>query len=372
MKTRTTSEKNPQRPGYGKEGKEVILWTNYFNLDYPDNLELYRYEVSIAGGGREPPVGKKAKRIIQLLLEEHFLPHIHNIAADFKLNLISRDKLDIKEDPYHVTYRAEEEDSSAPNATQYDIHIEFKGSLTLSSLINHLTSTQAGLMSGSKDEIIQALNIVLGHHSKTDPSVATVAANRHFSMNTTAQNTTAQNTMAQNGTSPDLGAGLQVIQGFFLSVRAATARILVNVQVKNMAFHDKGRLDNIMKVYMRDTSSNKIELLKFVKGLSVDVTHIKRTNSRGQRIPRIKTVQGFATQDDGPRNAAGVRLPHHPIVSQFGAGAKEVQFFLDTSAGASSSQPAPAALSGKKRPSTGSYISVFDFFKESKSPMLQR
>ncbi|KAI0902933.1 putative RNA interference and gene silencing protein [Ustulina deusta] len=292
--------------------------------------------------------------IIGLLLEEHFLPRKYNIATDFKSNLISRDELDVKEEDYIVTYRSEEEDSPAPNATQYRIGIRFTGSLTLSELINHLTSTQAGLMFGSKDEIIQALNIVLGHHPKAEPAVATIAANRHFSMNATAQDRMS------------LGAGLQVIRGFFMSVRAATARILVNVQVKNMAFYDEGPLDKIMMAYMSVNGPNKIGLLKFVKRLSVDVTHITRTNSRGQRIPRIKTVQGFATRDDG-RN-----LAHPPIVPQFGAGAKEVQFFLDTSAGASSSQPVPTAGRGRKKgakagpvpPSTGSYINVFDFFKQ--------
>ncbi|KAI1182530.1 RNA interference and gene silencing protein [Nemania serpens] len=358
VKKKPTRETNPQRPGFGVEGKKVILCTNYFNLSSHDLLELYRYSLDIAAdGGRKPPVGKKAKRVIYLLLEEHFLLHKNRIAADFKSNLVSRDKLDIKEGAYTVTYRAEEEDYPAPNATQYKIHMNFTGSLTVSELVNHLASTQAGLVFGSKDEIIQALNIILGHHPKAEPSVATIAANRHFSMNATAQEWIS------------LGAGLQVIRGLFLSVRAATARILVNVQVKNIAVYDEGPLDNIMLNYMSVNGSNKAGLLRFVRRLSVDVTHIRRTNSQGQRIPRFKTVQGFATEDDG------VELAHPPIVPQFGAGAKEVRFFLDTSSGASSGHPVSAASGGKKKkgksakagpapPSTGSYISVFDFFRQ--------
>jgi hypothetical protein len=168
-----------------------------------------------------------------------------------------------------------------------------------------------------------------------------------------------------------LGAGLQVVRGFFMSVRAATARILVNVQVKNIAFYDEGPLDKIMLAFMSANGPNRVNLLRFVKKLSVDVTHIVRTNSRGQRIPRIKTIQGFATRDDG-RN-----LEHPPVVPQFGAGAKEVRFFLDNSPGSSSSRAAPVAggsgkkgkkavKEGPKPPPTGRYISVFDFFHESK------
>ena len=145
--------------------------------------------------------------------------------------------------------------------------------------------------------------------------------------------------------------------------------ILVNVQVKNMAFYDEGPLDKIMNAFMSANGPNKVNLLKFVKKLSVDAKHIVKTNTRGQRIPRIKTVQGFATKDDGRD------LVHPPIVPQFGAGAKQVQFFLDNSPGASSSKPAPAAGGGGKKgkkgvkagpapPSTGRYITVFDYFQE--------
>ena len=365
MKHKTSGETNPQRPGYGVRGKEVILWTNYFKLYSTKDLELYRYSLTIAADGRgRVPVGKKARRIVQLLLEEHFLPHGHDVATDFKSILICRNELGVEEHEYQVLYRIEEEDVPAANATRYRCRIQFTGSLTLSELINHLTSTQAGLMFGSKDEIIQALNIVLGHNPKADPSVATVASSRHFGINSGAQERMS------------LGAGLQVIRGFFMSVRAVTARVLVNVQVRNMAFYEEGPLDKIMLAYMQANGPNKVNLLRFVKKLSIDVTHIVRKNNRGQRIPRIKTIQGLATRDDGPN------LNHPPMVSHFGAGAHDARFFLDSSsATASSSRPlGPAGRGGKKNrggvkigpppPSTGRYISVFDFFKESK-PMLR-
>ena len=362
VKKENSSGAKPQRPGYGIAGREVVLWTNYFNLSTKKDLEFYRYSVSIAPDSRgKVPVGKRARRILQLLLEEHFLPYEHNLATDFKSTLICLTELDLENDIFEVTYRSEEEDVPPPNATQFRCRIQLTGSLTLSELTNHLTSTQAGLMFGSKDEIIQALNIVLGHHPKDEPSIATIAANRHFNMNAGAQDRMS------------LGAGLQVIRGFFMSVRAVTARVLVNVQIKNMAFYDEGPLDKMMQAFMSANGTNPVRLLGFIKKLSVDVTHIVRKNSRGQRVPRIKAIQGFATKDDG-RN-----LSHPPRVPQFGAGAKEVQFFLNSSPVASSGSSAPATGgSGKKGknitrtgpppppPSAGRYISVFDFFKQSK------
>ncbi|KAH7110616.1 ribonuclease H-like domain-containing protein [Dendryphion nanum] len=352
---------NPPRPGYGAVGREVILWTNYFELDSKSDLEFYRYNIAIAADNKgNIPTGKKARRIVQLLLEEHFLSQGQNIATDFKSNLISRNELDITEDEYIIPYRSEEEDTPGPNARQYRCRVQFTGSLTLAELINHLTSTQAGLMFGSKDEIIQALNIVVGHHPKSVPQIASIGANRHFDLNPGPQDKMS------------LGAGLQVIRGFFMSVRAATARILVNVQVKNMAFYAEGPLDKLMRAFMQDNGQNKVNLLKFLRKLSVDVTHIVRKNRQGQRIPRIKTIQGFASKDDGRK------LAHPPIVPQFGAGANDVKFFLDDPSSASSSAPtaAPggsgkrgkkAVKSGPAPPSKGKYISVFDFFNETYS-----
>ena len=348
----------PLRPGFGVLGREVLLWTNYFKLVSEGDLTLYRYSVEIRpeGAGRTP-AGKKAKRVLQLLLEEHLQLYQNEVVTDFRSNIISRNDIKIEEDGYVVTYRAEDEDDPAPNAKQYRVRLQATAVLTVSELIDYLTSSQAGSMFGSKEEIIQALNIVVGHHPKAASNITTVGANRHFDRNSGPQDKMS------------LGAGLQAIRGFFVSVRAATARILVNVQVKNMAFYDEGPLDGIMHVYMQQNGPNTLYLANFLKKLSIDVTHIARTNRSGSRIPRIKTIQGLATKDDG-RNQA-----HPPIVTQYGAGAKEVQFYLDD-AGAGASGKAGASGGGKKGKKTpkagpeaasrGNYVSVYEFFRQSK------
>jgi eukaryotic translation initiation factor 2C len=340
----------PQRPGYGVAGKGVTLWANYFTLTSQKDLQLYRYQVDLAPDARgKTPTGKKLKRIIQLLIQEHF----PGSASDYRANIVSRQKLELK-DEYKVVYMAEDEDTPDAKAPQYTCSVQATGSITLAALIDHLTSTQVGRVFGNKEETIQALNIVLGHHPKSQATIATVGANRHFEK------------MARGQERMDLGAGLQVIRGYFMSVRAATSRLLVNVQVKNMAFYQEGPLDGIMAAYSSANGPHKMALLKFVKKLSVDVTHIKRQNKRGQRIPRIKIVQGFATKDDGRK------LPHPPKVPQFGAGAKDVQFWLEESGGSASVGPGKgkgkgkAPKAGPAPPSNGRYISVFDFFKTSK------
>ena len=107
----------------------------------------------------------------------------------------------------------------------------------------------------------------------------------------------------------DLGAGLTALRGFFISVRAATARILINVQVKHGAFFNDGPLVALIRAFTQEHGPNRVNLAKFVKKLSVEVTHIVKNSRAGKRVPRIKQIQNFATHDDGRDQA-------RPIICQ--------------------------------------------------------
>lgn len=352
----------PPRPGFGTRGREVLLWTNYFELVSYGDLILHRYNLDISPdqAGRRP-AGKKARRVVELLLEDHFARHKPGIATDFKSILISSAKLDIGQGKYDIVYRTEEEDEPLPNAKHFQIRLMHTGSMTVSELMNDLTSTNAGALLGSKEEIIQALNIIVGHHPKAASNVASIGANRHYALNAAASEKMS------------LGAGLAAIRGFFVSVRAATGRLLVNIQVKNGAFYEDGPLERLMIEHLDSTRGNKMKLAKFLRLLSVNVTHIVRKNRAGIQVPRIKVIHGLAMRNDG------ARLPHPPVIPQPGAGPKEVSFYLENAAGESSS--APAASSGGKKgkkapkpgpkpPSQGRYITVYDFFKSGMKGLL--
>lgn len=138
-----------------------------------------------------------------------------------------------------------------------------------------------------------------------------------------------------------LGAGLQAIRGFFVSVRAATARILVNVQVKHASFYDEGPLERVTVAYLGENGQSKVKLGNFLKKLSINVTHVVRKNKSGRQPRRIKIIVGLATIGRG--------LQHPPIVPDFGSGSKEVKFFLDDLEGGSAEKAqGPAGTSGKK------------------------
>jgi hypothetical protein len=225
-------------------------------------------------------------------------------------------------------------------------------------LINYLNSTNLGQSFGDKQELTQALNIFLNHYAKSANNLATIGSTKSFSLN-------------QNAARGDLGSGLEVIRGFFSSVRIATCRILVNINVSHGAFYHAGPLPALMNSYgVRNTAA----LEKFLKLVRVQTTHLpEKRNKANEVIPRVKTIFGLARKDDGHHMA------HPPRVRQHGAGAKDVEFWLDGEASSSGAPKAEAKGGAKGKDKgkgkaqsessaasgSGKYISVFDFFRTS-------
>ncbi len=292
------------------------------------DLVMYRYKVEISLNqlnGRAIKTRDK-KRIIQLLLEANFGQAGANIVTDFAANLITTKKLNLPSQRFKVQFRAEDEDTPGPKAGRYYVDLILEDNFTVSQLIDHLTSSNTNTMISNREAIIQALNIIVGHNLKAPAHIASLGANRHHDWSAPAP-----------AERISLGTGLLAIRGFFLSVRAATARVLLNVQVKHSPFYETGSLDRLMTLFIQSNGPNKFRLAKYIEGVSVNIIHIANRNRAGQQIKRMKTIWGLATQTDGER------LARRPRVHSYGAGPKDVQFWVE---------------------STGKYVSVFDHFQQ--------
>ena len=333
----------------------------------PD-LILYRYSVAV----RPDAVGKKLSQIIKLLLQLPEYGEFRNhIVTDFKSTLVSRRRLSPDTAQATIQYRAEGEDEPRAHATSYQLRVEENGPLTVSDLTDYLTSTNVSTTYADQLPMLQALNIFLGHHTKSSPAITTVGSTKSFSL-------------SENSPKFDLGAGLTALRGFFSSVRVATCRILVNVNVSHGAFYDAIPLDELIQRYGSAHQYNRIKLQSFLKRVRVRVIHLaEKKNKAGETLARVKTIFGLANENDGQG------LDHPPRVVKFGAGPKEVEFFLNDSSGAPSSsstgQPAGTPASKKKgkgkkggAPSQGPsqgvlqggrYITVYDFFRNGIYPI---
>jgi len=345
----------PPRPGYGTQGKGIILWANYFEMVAPMDLMLYRYSIDIKAdeAGRKP-VGKKIKRIVELLIEEHFSQNQSDIATDYKSNLISKSEVPLEKAEYRVQYRSDGEDEPPQKPRTYVLRLQQTGTFRMSDFMDYLTSSNASALFASKEETIQALNIVMGHYPKSASHIYSVGANKHFPI-------TPAPTEQMS-----LGAGLKAVRGFFISARPATSRLLLNVQVKHSACYEEGPLGRLMKVFLGQNNGNMVKLAHFLKKVRVQITHIVRKNKAGKNIPRIKVITNLAMPNDGNS------LQYPPKVPRFAAGPRETEFFLTPPGEPTGSQQSPAKGKGKRAkagpepPSSGRYVSVYNFFKSSK------
>jgi hypothetical protein len=331
----------------------------------PMDLDLHRYDIAVT----PTAVGRKLTQIIRLLLQTPELASFQNDAVtDFKSTLISRKKLARDEIIVQIQYRAEGEDEPREGATRYHVRLQYTNALSVSQLIQYLTSTNLNARFDDTARLVQAFNIFLDHYAKSADNLAAIGASKRFSLN-------------PNAAKWDLGAGLTAIRGFFSSVRVATGRILVNVNVSHGAFYEAGPLDQLMLKYSNAHRSSKYELQKFLskdKKVRVRTTHLPdKKNKAGEIIPRYKTIFDLATKNDGQ----GLAKP--PRVRELGAGSKGVEFWLDgeshsssstgQSGGKGGSKKQKGKSGGSKEPSVsssssggGRYISVFDFFLTSK------
>ncbi|KAK2802442.1 hypothetical protein FQN51_004505 [Onygenales sp. PD_10] len=321
----------PLRPEFGTQGNKVVLYANYFGLGVKEGLSLYRYSIEVlpdsdrktpAGGGqqRTGPVGMKLKRIIELLIDQVFDKHRDEIATDYKATLISSVDLEVNDTDKMVIYSTEDETVSH-TVKLFKVRVRLTRRLEVGDLLDYLSSTNGSDMFLAKEEVIQALNIVIGHYPKTKMDICNIGANNHFLLD--------ENDIEKTS----LRGGLEALRGFFISVRAATARMLINVQVKNTACYQDGRLVDVINQWLKHNNQNMLKLSSFLKGVRVSTTHFKNVRMRPRRII------GLAAPDDGRT------LARKPFVQQWGACAGGVRFWLDD------------GLRSR-------YVSVAEYFKE--------
>ncbi|KLU87243.1 hypothetical protein MAPG_06244 [Magnaporthiopsis poae ATCC 64411] len=343
----------PQRPAYGIQGRPTKLWVNYIEITIPgpqsaqdarieqpggskgkgkgkgkggrgnppraDKIkaapeashDLYKYSVTI-----DPPEsGFKAARIIKLLLEDEELQKFKGtIVSDFGTFIVShRDILADDEGAstmlkeFGVRFRHADQEVPAEDAQKYRVVVKLQKVLSVATLRRYLMSEVPGLRYGDKEEMIQALNIFLNHYVKTgapDPSVKTVGTNRTFLLDNAPEKM-------------DLTAGVKAVHGFFSSVRPATGRMLINVNVMHACFYQGVPLTTLIQAFdPRRGSTSPLALGQFLSRLKIQLRHLDG---------RVKTIRGVATSTDGIDKSTG-RPTGSVRVTRDGAGPRDVSF----------------------------------------------
>ncbi|KAE8374440.1 ribonuclease H-like domain-containing protein [Aspergillus bertholletiae] len=321
-------------PGYRTKGRSVALWANYLPIALDPSLVLYRYAIDV----RPSASGRKLAQIIRLVFEA---PEIASMAAnlvtDFKSTTLSRERLQLANNSIviHVLYRSELEDEPAEDAAQYRARILYTNTLRVSQLIEYLELATFNQYD-EKLSMVQVLNIFLSHYPRTSPDLASRSGN------------TANKTFPLSNKAPLVG-GLTAIRDLFSSVRLAAGRVLVNVNVSHGAFYNSGRLMDLTDSFHKENGKSLSGLNEFLRGIRGRTLHLpERRNRSGERIVRPKTIYSLSRPSDGTDSPQERR----PKVYQYGAGSKDVKFWLEPHQASASRSPLRAKK--KKDPQLGS------------------
>lgn len=368
------SDHLPVRPAFGKGGRPVTLWANYFKVNVNRDT-LYKYTMDVqkvaapkkasTQGGKAGSKGSKGadaagkpketkgralyfaiKAVLAKLLEQD---KTLVAATEFKDKLITLKKLDLAENPILVEVPRDE---GSDEMDQYTVQIHGPNEVQLDMMKQYLTSMTDG--SGDAQvaafprfpDAVDALNIILGFAPRSDINkTAAIGSSRFFPFG----NDKVIQELTQNWRS------LIAARGYFQSARLATGRILVNANVTHGVFSISGRLteifDNLeIKVAPRSDNFAIRKLRAFAKFLPKTRVWCTFTNAKGQKVRGNKRLRGLATASDVSRKGRNMANPPRFDRDLEFAGPKNVQFFW---------------TDGDK---PGKYITVFDYYKQSKLP----
>ena len=354
-----TAEGKPCRPSYGVQGDAIEIRTNYFPVKLPNELVLHRYSITIdveyhEGKQLPEPRNKKLKRIIKLMLER-----LQNtkaqllIATDFKSTLICGEKIPQNQCVTKIQYFHENDRGPSKDSRMYTIRIdETPPVLRISELNKFLASTTVIAPFRDRESILQALNIIFGHYAKSSPMISMVGGNKGFS-----------NVKGQGREEKSLTAGLEAIRGYFLSVRLATFRAIVNVNVCHGAFYEAIELRKLIDRWAdipvnrqgRDLKWGELET--FLKGVKVRTDYLKDANNR--QVTQVRSIKSFASINDGEGTN------HPPRVQYYAAPPRGVLFHLDDEKEVQDVAKEMSKAKDKKIRAKDKYVSVAAFFESS-------
>ena len=292
----------PGRRSYGTKGQPIILRTNYLRLSAtcetdPNTSEgtLYKYDVD----GLSELNKKKRKEFMNHLLRDPMFTGRH-VATDYAKIVVTNAKLDFENATEWKTTvvlpapppaaGAQTNQGPLPEFVQRareqnraNVRVRHQETYNLRDMINFLQSTSAGAHYQGRVDIIPLLNMILYRSPSMDNSIATVGQNKFYPIQGNPRHENIE-----------LGGGLQAVRGYFSSVRPATHRLLINLNVSSAAFFKPIPLVALV-IEFGSTNHDLIEA--FIKKLRVRVEYKTQENQQNF-VTRYKTIFGFARRQN--------------------------------------------------------------------------
>lgn len=290
----------PMRPGFGEIGKKIVLRTNYYRLELNKDQLLYRYSVDIRKPGKQDqePMSKREKRsVLEDLLREREFSSLNNMyATDWASMIITTSKVTLSDGGTKNRKAFDIADGPTPSV-KFSVLVEETRRFHLKELLDYVMSPSPQSLYAIEDDVIQVLNIVLSKIPEGTANIGLIGRNKYYPMKGHA---------LYDNDNRDLGAAIEAIRGYYTSVRIATGRVLVNVNVATTAVYKALPLSKLMLEFYKSGNTVK-DLDMFLKGLKVEMSHLRDKNGK----PRVKVICGLARRPDNksPGDSSEFRFP---------------------------------------------------------------
>lgn len=322
----------PRRPAYGTAGTPVIVWANFFELSFGKLGQLVQYNVEVtrqrqegeavekktsgkgkaaaAGGGNGPGGASGGGEVKGPLLRKVLRHVVLNVlsavpgvkaATELKSRIVTLAPLPASLGSPPVLENVEVEGKM--------FRVQFDGPLMLPlDGLQHWLRT----MRDDRDvndtvfpkfpEVVDAVGILLGHGPRmAAPATVAVGSSRFFP--------TQLDTERRS-----LGNFLEAVRGYFQSVRPATGRLLLNVNVTHGVFREAGRVSEIIRRAGRP-SKRLHDMLRMMR-VTVEIPGVGT---------RDYTMGGLARRRDNMRGRQGSNANDLRVAVDF-ATPQDVQF----------------------------------------------
>lgn len=336
----------PPRPAYGNKGVSVLLWTNYIAVEAKVTT-YFKYTMKFSQRNADGSYkvaelrGRKLELVVRELINDLSTRYPKMpVATEFKSQVITTEKLPIDE------IIATLADGQTPQVFK----IEFNGPTEarvgeLNEWLSNMAETPDEHVYPRFPETIDAFNVIFGFGPRSLVTNSAVGSARIFPF-----------------ANPELallrsdGRPLAAARGLFHSLRPATGRMLLNVNPTHGVFKRGGPVAALFNEFgvrpmtaegLRGPDGRRFKtVIKFLPKTRVQVD-MRLDN--GKTVTRNKAIFGLACKSEIERACRHIDKPPRFTGDVEYPGPKHVSFWLDAGQGKG-----------------GKYITVFEYFKQSK------
>lgn len=307
-------ERFPGRPGHGTKGISIVLRANYLHLKTAfetgkQEVPLYRYAVGTVGGER---LSKPKMRLLVANLIRDPLFAGRQVATDYAGIIVTTKKLDLGPadrkqgkieviDPGLPAFQGPDNSKAqeARSRRTKGYELSKTGEFSLADLVRALQAVQAGAWFGAQSDLVQLLNIIISKVPSDTANVYSLGQNKYYPG-------VGSPLMEQ----VDITGGLQALRGYYASVRTASNRILVNLNVTSAAFYKAEPLMDLVSEYAGGYSGqiprpqDLVRAEAFIRMLRVETNYLRALDANGkpkkdaqgrpQTVPSFKSIVGLA------------------------------------------------------------------------------